>query len=374
MARTLSSEQTRLLHDGTVIPAHPLALDANRGLDEQRQRALTRYYVAAGAGGVAVGVHTTQFQIREVGLLEPVLRMASETVNEALAGAGTSGGSAGGGPSDAEPGAAAAARPFLKVAGVVGTTGQALREAELAASLGYDLALLSLRGLSDMSEIDMVRHAEKVAEVMPIVGFYLQTAVGGQRLSYDFWRDFAEVPGVVAVKIAPFDRYATLDVVRAVCASSRVDDIALYTGNDDSIVVDLLTPFRVRVGDRTVEKRIVGGLLGQWAVWTRAAVALREEIKVARAQDTIPLELLTRAARLTDANAAVFDAANRFHGVIAGVHEVLRRQGLLEGTWCLDPEEGLSPGQAEEIARVAGENPDLIDDAFVAEHLSEWLA
>lgn len=353
MARALSAEQTRLLHEGTVIPAHPLALDANRTLDERRQRALTRYYVAAGAGGVAVGVHTTQFQIREVGLLEPVLRMASETVDEMLA---------------------VAPRPFLKVAGVVGKTEQALREAELAASLGYDLALLSLRGLTDMTEPELVRHAEKVAEVMPIVGFYLQTAVGGQRLSYDFWRDFAEVPGVVAVKIAPFDRYATLDVVRAVCASSRVDDIALYTGNDDSIVVDLLTPFRVHVGNRVVEKRIVGGLLGQWAVWTRAAVTLLEETKAARAQDSIPLELLTRAARLTDANAAVFDAANRFHGVIAGVHEVLRRQGLLEGTWCLDPDEGLSPGQAEEIARVAEENPDLIDDAFVAEHLREWLA
>lgn len=353
MARALSAEQTRLLRGGTVIPAHPLALDANRTLDERRQRALTRYYVAAGAGGVAVGVHTTQFQIRGVGLLEPVLRMASETVDEALA---------------------VAPRPFLKVAGVVGKTEQALREAELAASLGYDMALLSLRGLTDMTEPELVRHAEKVAEVMPIVGFYLQTAVGGQRLSYDFWRDFAEVPGVVAVKIAPFDRYATLDVVRAVCASSRVDDIALYTGNDDSIVVDLLTPFRVHVGNRVVEKRIVGGLLGQWAVWTRAAVTLLEETKAARAQDSIPLELLTRAARLTDANAAVFDAANRFHGVIAGVHEVLRRQGLLEGTWCLDPDEGLSPGQAEEIARVAEENPDLIDDAFVAEHLREWLA
>lgn len=353
MTRALSAEQTRLLQGGTVIPAHPLALDANRRLDERRQRALTRYYVAAGAGGVAVGVHTTQFQIREVGLLEPVLRMASETVDEALA---------------------VGSRPFLKVAGVVGKTEQALREAELAASLGYDLALLSLRGLTDMTESELVRHAERVAEVMPIVGFYLQTAVGGQRLSYDFWRDFAEVPGVVAVKIAPFDRYATLDVVRAVCASSRVDDIALYTGNDDSIVVDLLTPFRVHVGNRVVEKPIVGGLLGQWAVWTRAAVTLLEEAKAARAQDSIPLELLTRAARLTDANAAVFDAANRFHGVIAGVHEVLRRQGLLEGTWCLDPDEGLSPGQAEEIARVAKENPDLIDDAFVAEHLREWLA
>ena len=368
MTRALSAEQTQLLQGGTVIPAHPLALDANRTLDERRQRALTRYYVASGAGGVAVGVHTTQFQIREVGLLEPVLRMASETVDEALSGTGTSDPSA-----DAGTGAAALGRPFLKVAGVVGKTEQALREAELAASLGYDLALLSLRGLTDMTEPELVRHAEKVAEVMPIVGFYLQTAVGGQRLSYDFWRDFAEVPGVVAVKIAPFDRYATLDVVRAVCASSRVDDIALYTGNDDSIVVDLLTPFRVHVGNRVVEKRIVGGLLGQWAVWTRAAVTLLQEIEAVRAQDSIPLELLTRAARLTDANAAVFDAANRFHGVIAGVHEVLRRQGLLEGTWCLDPEEGLSPGQAEEIARVAEENPDLIDDAFVAEHLREWL-
>ena len=353
MARALTAAQARLLQDGTVIPAHPLALDASRRLDERRQRALTRYYVAAGAGGVAVGVHTTQFQIREVGLLEPVLRLAAETVEEALTGA---------------------PRPFLKVAGIVGRTDQALREAELAASLGYDLGLLSLRGLGELSEAAMVRHAEKVADVIPIVGFYLQTAVGGQPLSYDFWRAFAEVPGVLAIKIAPFDRYATLDVVRAVCASSRADAIALYTGNDDDIVVDLLTPFRVRVGDRVVEKRIVGGLLGQWAVGTRAAVALLEEIRAARTQDTVPIELLTRAARLTDVNAAVFDTANDFHGVIAGVHEVLRRQGLLEGTWCLDPAEGLSPGQAEEIARVSAEHPDLCDDAFVAAHRERWLA
>jgi len=350
MARPLSPDQRRLLHEGTVIPAHPLALDADRRLDERRQRALTRYYVAAGAGGVAVGVHTTQFEIRRVGLLEPVLRLASETVDEARGG-----------------------RPFLKVAGVLGPTEQALREAELAASLGYDLGLLSLRGL-DWDEERLVAHAREVAERIPLVGFYLQPAVGGRRLSHDFWRAFADIDGVMAIKIAPFDRYATLDVVRAVCASERRDDIALYTGNDDAILVDLLTPFRVRVGERVVEKRIAGGLLGQWAVWTRAAVELLDEVRALREQTEMPTELLTRAARLTDANAAVFDAANRFHGVIAGVHEVLRLQGLLEGTWCLDPAEGLSPGQAEEIARVRAEHPDLVDDAFVAAHRDAWLA
>jgi dihydrodipicolinate synthase/N-acetylneuraminate lyase len=350
MARALTPDQLRLLHDGAVIPAHPLALDADRRLDERRQRALTRYYVAAGAGGVAVGVHTTQFEIRRVGLLEPVLRLASETADEARNG-----------------------RPFLKVAGVLGPTEQALAEADLAASLGYDLGLLSLRGL-DWDEERLVAHAREVAERIPLVGFYLQPAVGGRRLSHDFWRAFADIEGVVAIKIAPFDRYATLDVVRAVCASERRDDIALYTGNDDAIVVDLLTPFRVRVGERVVEKRIVGGLLGQWAVWTRAAVDLLDEVRALRGQDRVPVELLTRAARLTDANAAVFDAANRFHGVIAGVHEVLRLQGLLEGIWCLDPAEGLSPGQAEEIARVRAEHPDLVDDAFVAAHRDAWLA
>ena len=350
MARALTPEQLRLLHEGTVIPAHPLALDADRRLDERRQRALTRYYVAAGAGGVAVGVHTTQFEIRRVGLLEPVLRLAAETADAALGD-----------------------RPFLKVAGVLGATEQALREADLAASLGYDLGLLSLRGL-DWDEERLVAHARAVAERIPLVGFYLQPAVGGRRLSHDFWRAFADIEGVLAIKIAPFDRYATLDVVRAVCASERRDDIALYTGNDDAIVVDLLTPFRVRVGERVVEKRIVGGLLGQWAVWTRAAVELLDEVRALRGQDRVPVELLTRAARLTDANAAVFDAANRFHGVIAGVHEVLRLQGLLEGTWCLDPAEGLSPGQAEEIARVRAEHPDLVDDAFVAAHRDAWLA
>ena len=347
----LDAAKAALLRDGTVIPAHPLALNAERRLDERRQRALTRYYVAAGAGGVAVGVHTTQFEIRKVGLLEPVLRLAAETADEAAGG-----------------------RAFVKVAGVLGGRDQALREAELAAALGYDVALLSLKGLDHMSEAELVRHAEAVSQVMPIMGFYLQTAVGGRRLSHAFWRDLAELPGLVGIKVAPFDRYATIDVVRAVAASSRADDVALYTGNDDNIVVDLLTPFRVAVDGRVVEKRIVGGLLGQWAVWTRVAVELLEEVKRYRGQASVPVELLTRAARWTDANAAVFDAANRFHGVIAGVHEVLRRQGLMEGTWCLDPAEGLSPGQAEEIDRVYREHPDLTDDEFVRAHLSEWLS
>lgn len=347
----LDAAKAALLRDGTVIPAHPLALNAERRLDERRQRALTRYYVAAGAGGVAVGVHTTQFEIRKVGLLEPVLRLAAETADEAAGG-----------------------RAFVKVAGVLGDRDQALREAELAAALGYDVALLSLKGLDHMSEAELVRHAEAVSQVMPIMGFYLQTAVGGRRLSHAFWRDLAELPGLVGIKVAPFDRYATIDVVRAVAASSRADDVALYTGNDDNIVVDLLTPFRVAVDGRVVEKRIVGGLLGQWAVWTRVAVELLEEVKRYRGQASVPVELLTRAARWTDANAAVFDAANRFHGVIAGVHEVLRRQGLMEGTWCLDPAEGLSPGQAEEIDRVYREHPDLTDDEFVRAHLSEWLS
>ncbi len=347
----LAPEQAALLKDGTVIPAHPLALNAARQIDERRQRALTRYYLASGAGGVAVGVHTTQFEIRDVGLLEPVLRLAAETV-------------------DAELGD----RPFLKVAGVMGERDQALREAELAGSFGYDLALLSLRGLEHLSEAELIEHSRAVSEVMPIVGFYLQTAVGGRRFSRDFWRDLAELPGLLAIKIAPFDRYATLDVVRAVAESSRSGDIALYTGNDDNIIIDLLTPYRVRVGDDVKELRIVGGLLGQWAVWTKAAVDLLEEVKAARELPQVPMELLTRAVNLTDANAAVFDAANRFHGVIAGVHEVLRRQGLLEGIWCLDPEEGLSPGQAEELERVSRDYPDLTDDAFVTQHLADWLS
>ena len=346
----LAAPKAALLHDGTVIPAHPLALTSERRLDERRQRALTRYYAAAGAGGVAVGVHTTQFEIRDVGLLEPVLRLAAETAD-----------------------AHTDSRPFLKVAGVCGGRGQALAEAELAASLGYDLGLLSFRGLEELSEADLIQHAAAVGEVMPIFGFYLQTAVGGRRLSYEFWQDFVELPAVTAIKIAPFDRYATLDVVRAVASSSRADEIALYTGNDDTILLDLLTPIRVTVDGREVTARIVGGLLGQWAVWTKTAVDLLAEIKRVRDSGTVPSELLTTAARLTEANAAVFDAANAFHGVIAGVHEVLRRQGLLEGIWCLDPDEGLSRGQSEALDRVYRDHADLTDDDFVTANLDRWL-
>ncbi len=349
-APRLAADKAALLHDGTVIPAHPLALTSERRLDERRQRALTRYYAAAGAGGVAVGVHTTQFEIRDVGLLEPVLRLAAETAD-----------------------AHADSRPFLKVAGVCGQRGQALAEAELAASLGYDLSLLSFRGLEALSEDELIQHAAAVGEVMPIFGFYLQTAVGGRRLSYEFWQDFVELPAVTAIKIAPFDRYATLEVVRAVASSSRADEIALYTGNDDAILLDLLTPIRVSVAGRGVSRWIVGGLLGQWAVWTKRAVDLLAEVKRVRASGTVPVELLTTAARLTEANAAVFDAANAFHGVIAGVHEVLRRQGLMEGIWCLDPAESLSPGQAEALDRVYRDHADLTDDDFVTANLDRWL-
>jgi dihydrodipicolinate synthase/N-acetylneuraminate lyase len=355
---TLPDGHQRLLHDGAVIPAHPLALSADRRLDERRQRALTRYYLDAGAGGVAVGVHTTQFAIREVGLLRPVLSLAAEEVAARSDRAGEVG------------------RPVLLIAGAVGPVRQAVREAEGARELGYHLALLSPGGLADHSEAQLLDRARAVAEVIPVFGFYLQPAVGGRRLSYAFWREFAEIPGVMAIKIAPFDRYGTLDVVRAVCASSRRDEIALYTGNDDAIVADLLTPFDLVVDGDPVRKWVVGGLLGQWAVGTRAAVDLLERVKrVRRSPDGRELQaLLSLGARLTDLNAAVFDAAHGFAGVIAGVHEVLRAQGLLEGIWCLDPDETLSPGQREELERVRRSYPELGDDDFVAERLAGWLA
>jgi dihydrodipicolinate synthase/N-acetylneuraminate lyase len=352
MSANLPDDLKLHLHAGTVIPAHPLALDRHGKLDERRQRALSRYYLAAGAGGLAVGVHTTQFEIRQVGLLEPVLRLAAEEARER--------------PGDG---------PLALVAGVVGPTGQALREAELARELGYDLALLSPGGLGGHSEAELLERARAVAESLPLFGFYLQPAVGGRLLSHGFWREFAEIPGVVAIKMAPFNRYQTLDAVRGVCESSRRDEIALYTGNDDNIVADLLTPFDLVVGGAPVRKWIVGGLLGQWAVWTRAAARILERVKRVREQpDAAELQaLLSLGVRLTDANSAVFDAANAFKGVIAGVHEVLRGQGLLEGTWCLDPDERLSPGQREEIERVRAAYPELTDDAFVGENLSAWL-
>lgn len=348
----LSTELKRALHAGLVIPAHPLALDENRKLDERHQRALTRYYMASGAGGIAVGVHSTQFEIRDKqhNLYETVLRMAVE-----------------------EAAKANLTRPFIKVAGICGPTEQAKEEARIALGLGYDAGLLSMGGLIEWSEMDILRRTERIAEMMPIIGFYLQPSVGGRIFSFDFWRRFAEIPNVVAVKIAPFNRYQTIDVVRAVCYSSRRDDIALYTGNDDNIVNDLLTTYRFQINGMTVEKKIVGGLLGHWAVWTKKAVELLEEIKAVREKSEISKEWLTRNIEVTDANAAFFDPAHHFEGCISGIHEVLRRQGLLKGIWCLNPEETLSPGQAEEIDRVYGQYRHLHDDGFISAHLREWL-
>ncbi|MEW5915353.1 MAG: dihydrodipicolinate synthase family protein [Gemmatimonadota bacterium] len=341
----------RHLLRGHVIPAHPLALDRHRRLDERRQRALTRYYIAAGAGGIAVGVHTTQFAIRDRkhGLYGPVLELAAETATAAL-------------------GARRRHRDFALIAGAIGSTKQAVRETVVARRLGYDGVLLSLAALSTASNIKVVHHCRAVAEVLPLFGFYLQPAVGGRTLDYDFWRRFAEIENVVAIKIAPFNRYATLDVVRATVDAGR-DDIALYTGNDDNIVADLLTPVRVRAGKRTVERRIVGGLLGQWAVWTRSAVAMLARLRHAppTARD------LALGAALTDANGAIFDVRHTFAGCIPGIHEILRRQGLLAGTWCLDPNERLSPGQASELDRVTKAYPELTDDRFVQAHLAQWL-
>jgi dihydrodipicolinate synthase/N-acetylneuraminate lyase len=329
------------LLQGHVIPAHPLALNAARKLDERRQRALTRYYLASGAGGIAVGVHSTQFAIREpqFGLFRPVLELAIEEMRR---------------------------RPVAKIAGVCGETPQAIQEAELAASLGYDAALLSLGALRHASVPQLIQHVRTIAKTIPIIGFYLQPSVGGRVLPYSFWREFAEIDEVVAIKIAPFNRYQTLDVVRAVVESGRAHEIALYTGNDDNIIIDLLTGFDF--GGR--KAHFSGGLLGHWAVWTQTAVS---HLSTTRAANDLP-SLLTLAQQVTDSNAALFDPANQFRGCIAGLHEILRRQGLFEGTWCLDPNEGLSPGQSEEIDRVCSAYPHLTDDQFVQQHLDTWLS
>ena len=350
----LRLELRQLLARGTVIPAHPLALDSRRRLDERRQRALARYYVAAGAGGLAIGVHTTQFAIREprIGLFEPVLRIAAEEMDRADRSRSV---------------------PLLRIGGICGAASQAVCEAGILAGLGYHAGLLSLAALKDASDAELLSHSRAVAQILPVVGFYLQPAVGGRVLSYKFWRQFAEIENVVAIKIAPFNRYQTFDVVRAVAESGR--DIALYTGNDDNIVMDLLTPFVFSSNGHVLERRIVGGLLGHWAVWTRKAVQLLDECHAAvQAKAGIPLELLRKSVEITDANAAFFDAANHFSGCIAGLHEVLRRQGLLEGIWCLDPNEALTPSQFEEISRVYAAYPHLNDDNFVREHLGSWLA
>jgi dihydrodipicolinate synthase/N-acetylneuraminate lyase len=328
------------LHSGLVIPAHPLALNSQRQLDERRQRALTRYYLAAGAGGLAIGVHTTQFAIRKVGLLEPVLALAAEECRD---------------------------RKVVKIAGVCGGRKQAVGEAELAAKLHYHAALLSLADLKNESTRQLLDHARAIASILPVIGFYLQPAVGGRPLDYEFWRQFAEIENVVAVKIAPFNRYQTIEVVRAIADSGRAREIALYTGNDDHILLDLLSVFDFGSGPI----RFSGGLLGHWAVWTKTAV---EHLALARQdRDSISGDLLRLSHQITDANAAMFDPAHNFRGCIPGIHDVLRRQGLLEGRWCLAPDEELSPGQSEEIDRVCKAYPLLRDDDFVKEHLDEWL-
>ncbi len=335
---------------GQVIPALPLALTHRRRWDVRHQRALVRYYVAAGAGGLAVGVHSTQFQIRDpaIGLYEPVLELAGETVRAALV---------------------HSPRPFVLVAGVCGRSVQARREARVARGHGFHAALLNLGAWARDPESTILRHCRAVAAEIPLIGFYLQNAVGGRTFSYRFWREFAEIPELVAIKMAPFNRYRTIDVVRAVVDAGR-DDVALYTGNDDNIIADLLTPFAF--GGR--RRHIAGGLLGQWGVWTANAVALFADLKRARARANLAREWWTKNAALTDANAAIFDAAHEFAGCLPGIHEVLRRQGLLANNHCIDPDERLSPGQAEELTRVSRAYPWLVDDAFVASHRDRWLA
>ena len=354
----MTSSWRTALRLGIVIPAHPLALTASRKLDERRQRALTRYYLDAGAGGIAVGVHTTQFAIRRpnIALYRPVLELAAETAAEWEA---------------------RRDRRVVRIAGVIGPTRQAVAEAETAARLGYQLGLLGLGGaMARASDTELIAHARAVGQVIPLMGFYLQPAVGGRRLSYRFWRRFVELPSVVAIKIAPFNRYATLDVIRAVVDAGRQADIALYTGNDDSIVVDLVTRYQGGA-------RMVGGLLGHWAFWTRSAVQLHRRLsprgirlspRAKRGGQSPSMRgLLTLAAQTTDANGAIFDAANGFRGCVPGIHEILCRQGLLRGRWCLDPNEELSPGQAAEIDRVCRAYPHLADDEFVREGLDRWM-
>ncbi|WP_255551121.1 dihydrodipicolinate synthase family protein [Granulicella sp. dw_53] len=354
MSRTMDPKISEILTRGAAIPAHPLALTAARRLDERRQRALTRYYVAAGVDGIAVGVHTTQFSIRDphIGLFEPVLSLAAEEMNRADL---------------------LRIDPLLRIGGICGDTNQAVREAGLLADLGYHSGLLSLAALKDRDEAALVNHCRSVAQIIPVTGFYLQPSVGGQVLSSTFWRKFAEIDNVVAIKIAPFNRYQTLDVMRAVCESGR--NITIYTGNDDNILMDLVTPYSFLVQGKRQQLRMKGGLLGHWSVWTHTAVHLFHECQeLVHSTDGIHHNFLQKSVEVTDTNAAFFDVANGFAGCIAGLHEVLRRQGLLEGIWCLDPNETLGKGQKEEIDRVYEAYPHLNDDSFVQQHLDKWLA
>jgi dihydrodipicolinate synthase/N-acetylneuraminate lyase len=349
----IPAEVMNAIKKGIVIPALPLALNKNRKLDERRQRALIRYYLDAGAGGIAAGVHTTQFEIRlpEHNLYNPVLEVAREEFDRHFLKNN---------------------KPVFRVAGVIGKTKQALSEANFARDCGYHAVLLSVAAFTNATNAEIINHCKAVAEVLPVIGFYLQPAVGGRKLDVDFWTEFAKIDNVIAIKIAPFNRYQTLDVIRGVALSGRSDGISLYTGNDDNILVDLLSEYQINIGNNTVKKRIVGGLLGHWAVWTRTAVQILEKIQSDNLNGNMQ-EILALANQITDANAAFFDAANNFKGCIAGIHEVLRRQGLLESIQTLKKDETLSPGQKEEIDRVYSSYPHLNDDAFVKENLDKWL-
>jgi dihydrodipicolinate synthase/N-acetylneuraminate lyase len=341
---------------GTVIPAMPLALDSSRNFDRRRQHALARYYIDAGAGGIAVAVHSTQFEIRNpgVGLFKEVLTEVSDAIDEW---------------------SVKRNKKIFKIAGVCGKTEQAREEAEFARSSGYHAALLSLSAFKDSDDDKMIEHASAISKIIPVIGFYLQPKAGGRRLEYSFWKKFAKIENLLAIKMAPFNRYQTLDVIRAVCDAGREKDITLYTGNDDNIVPDLLTEYKIQTASGEAKVRIKGGLLGHWCVWTKKAVELLREIQIIIENDeAIPPEILSRGIEITDSNAAFFDAANDFAGCIPGIHEVLRRQGLLKGTWCVNPEEKLSPGQSAEIDRCIRSYPHLNDDSFVKEHLEEWLS
>lgn len=350
----IDSSIREIIKAGVAIPASPLALTADRKLDERHQRAIWRYYIASGCGGLAVGVHTTQFAIRDpkVGLFSPILELAAEEMNLAEQ---------------------RGSRPLVRIAGICGKTEQAVSEATLAKGLGYSAGLLSLAAMKEADIDALLHHCQAVADIIPLVGFYLQPAVGGRILPYEFWARFAEIENVIAIKAAPFNRYQTLDVVRALVSAGR-DDIYLYTGNDDSIVADLITPYRIEHNGHTVERRFVGGLLGHWSVWAKKAVELLDECHAAVKSGEISSNLLAKAVQVTDCNAAFFDSANGFAGCIAGLHEILRRKGLMEGTWCLDPNETMSPGQMEEIDRVYQAYPQLNDDEFVDSHIDEWLS
>ena len=342
-----------ILHAGTIIPATPLALDENRKFDEEGQRLLMQYYLHCGVGGIATAVHSTQFAIRdpEIGLYEPVLRVVAEEIDAY----------------EKETG-----KVIVKVAGVCGEAAQACREAELTKQYGYDAVLLSPGGLSHLTEEELLERTKAVAQVMPVIGFYLQTAVGGRLFTPEYWEKLCEIDNVVAIKCAPFNRYQTLDAVRAAAVSPRRDEITLYTGNDDNIVADLLANYRFCVDGKVYEKEFEGGLLGHWSVWTKRAVELFASVREAKKTGVVPQSLLTMAAAVTDANSAVFDARNNFAGCIAGLHEILRRQGLMKTIYCLDPDETLSPGQAEDITRIGREYPELCDDDFIAANIGAW--